>query len=103
MITLNSFLRNLPELVVDNLRFERSEAASRYSDYYIDAGVWKLRKTGYNYYDVSVLTSSGFSSVNSWDSSESAGDLILLGIRVSLTGVIVILGGDAPETYEEEG
>lgn len=102
MTTLNDFLRRLPELVVDDLVFQRHRCNS---SFHIGEGVWKLHKTGYNEYDVSKLIGSesdglkiirnkGYRRTATWSSDKSAGDITILGLSNTLHGVTVTLGRD---------
>lgn len=93
-ITLNDFLNKLPELLVDGLLFFRSTQKAEGSGYYIKAGLWKLRKTGYKEYDVRVLTDGKYVQVGSWSSAMNAGDIFIEKIAISVSGVIVTLGLD---------
>lgn len=85
-ISLNTFLRKLPELVVDNLTFKREYFDS---EYFLVDGVWKLHKIGYNEYRANNANTSW-----TWHSDIGAGDLHIQEVRTSITGVVVILGDD---------
>lgn len=94
MLTLNTFLRGLPELAVNGMTFSRKYTNS---DYYLNDGCYKFRKVGYNLYAVSKRIGVSYQSVSEWDSSQYAGDVSIIKIHLSLTGVIVTLGEDIPE------
>lgn len=91
-VSLNAFLRKLPELVVDNLLFRRDD---RLTEFYITNGTWKLRKLGYNEYAMRKRVEPKFVIQNgSWHSGTSAGDIRIQKVSISLEGVIVTLGDD---------
>jgi hypothetical protein len=101
-VSLNAFLRKLPELVVDNLLFIRDD---RLTEFYITNGTWKLRKLGYNEYAMRKRVEPKFAmrkrvepkfviQNGSWHSGTSAGDIRIQKVSISLEGVIVTLGDD---------
>lgn len=93
MITLNAFLRKLPELVVDNLTFHRNAERSLY---FIGNGVWRLRKVGYNEYAMEKRTKNQFSPHRgTWHTNTGTGDIQIINIRLSFRGIEVLLGEDA--------
>lgn len=94
MNTLNTFLRNLPELVVDNILFVRN---AEHSTYRIQKGVYSFHKIGYNEYEVKSITSSDRRHHTEWTSSEGAGDIFIQSLDISVTGVRITLGDDVPD------
>lgn len=94
MKTLNTFLRKLPELVVDSLTFRKDESPT---NYLLHSGFWKFRKVGYNEYSLSKQIDGKFLATDSWHTDAGCGDLNITGIRLSPLGVRVLLGDDVPD------
>lgn len=92
MITLNAFLRKLPELAVDGMSFRRDDAWL--STLHIHDGVWKLHKIGYNEYALDKIIGNRIAPQGRWHSEENIGDIHLLKVSLSFRGVIVLLGKD---------
>ncbi len=98
-VSLNAFLRKLPELVVDNLTFVRD---CRWTEYHLSNGAYKLHKVGYNCYAVERVPYSTNNYHAEWDSSKGCGDVFITGLVPGLIGkVSVILGDDVPDCEEE--
>ena len=98
-VSLNAFLRKLPELVVDNLTFHRKV---RRSLYFIGDGVWKLRKVGYNKYVLQRFVLGDFVPYRGeWHSDPGTGDIQIVNINVSIRGVNVFLGEDVPSNGDD--
>lgn len=95
MNTLNTFLRKLPELVVDNIQFVRNV---NHSEYHVDNGIYRFHKIDYNSYSVKNLSNPRHLGGAQWGSSEGSGDIFITGLHLTLVGVKIVLGEDVPDS-----
>lgn len=96
MKTLNTFLRKLPELAVDNILVVNDD---KWTEYHLSNGCYKFRKIGYNTYAVDKVTDSKATYHAEWDSSETCGDVFIDRLVLTLHGVRLILGDDVPDQF----
>lgn len=94
--SLNDFLNNLPDNVVDRIMFIRSRVSAGDTDFGMIEGVFKFTKIGYKEYAIKDLRRNDEDAILYWHTEPHSGSIDIKSVSMHLSGTKVFLGEDTP-------